>query len=84
MTLAVLTAQGAGYYGYTMRLASSIAPHVPHLRRFARLLTGTQSAGDSAVARVLEAIAASEEGIGVFDTLKAVAKLVLQDLTKST
>ncbi len=33
---------------------------------------------------VLEAIAESEEGIGVFDTLKAVAKLVLQDLTKTT
>ena len=33
---------------------------------------------------VLEAIAASEEGIGVFDTLKAVAMLVLQDLTKTT
>ncbi len=33
---------------------------------------------------VLEAIAASEDGIGVFDTLKAVAKLVLQDLTKTT
>ncbi len=33
---------------------------------------------------VLEAIAASDEGIGVFDTLKAVAKLVLQDLTKTT
>ena len=32
---------------------------------------------------VLEAIAASEEGMGVFDTLKAVAKLVLQDLTKT-
>ena len=32
---------------------------------------------------VLEAIAASEDGIGVFDTLKAVAKLVLQDLTKT-
>jgi signal recognition particle receptor subunit beta len=31
---------------------------------------------------VVEAIAHSEEGIGVFDTLKAVAKLVLQDLTK--
>ena len=31
---------------------------------------------------VLEAIAASEEGMGVFDTLKAVAKLVLQDLTR--
>ena len=33
---------------------------------------------------VLEAIAASDGGIGVFDTLKAVAKLVLQDLTKTT
>jgi signal recognition particle receptor subunit beta len=33
---------------------------------------------------VLEAIAASDQGVGVFDTLKAVAKLVLQDLTKST
>jgi signal recognition particle receptor subunit beta len=32
---------------------------------------------------VLEAIAKSENGVGVFDTLKAVAKLVLQDLTKS-
>ncbi len=33
---------------------------------------------------VLEAFAASVEGIGVFDSLKAVAKLVLQDLTKTT
>ena len=33
---------------------------------------------------VLEAIAASDEGIGVFDTLKAVAKLVLQNWTKLT
>ncbi len=32
----------------------------------------------------LEAIATSPNGIGVFDTLKAVAKLVLQDLTKSS
>ena len=32
---------------------------------------------------VLEAIAKSPNGAGVFDTLKAVAKLVLQDLTKS-
>ena len=32
----------------------------------------------------LEAIATSPTGIGVFDTLKAVAKLVLQDLTRST
>jgi DNA-directed RNA polymerase specialized sigma24 family protein len=41
-----------------MSLAASISPHVPHLRRFARLLTGTQRTGDGAVARVLEAIAA--------------------------
>jgi len=33
---------------------------------------------------VLEAIAASDEGVGVFDTLKAVAKLVLQELTKTS
>lgn len=41
-----------------MSLAESIAPHLPHLRRFARLLTGTQQAGDSSVARVLQVIAA--------------------------
>jgi DNA-directed RNA polymerase specialized sigma24 family protein/CheY-like chemotaxis protein len=41
-----------------MSLAESIAPHIPHLRRFARLLTGTQSAGDAAVERVLQAVAA--------------------------
>jgi DNA-directed RNA polymerase specialized sigma24 family protein len=41
-----------------MSLAESIAPHIPHLRRFARLLTGSQSAGDAAVERVLQAMAA--------------------------
>ena len=41
-----------------MSLAESIAPHVPHLRRFARLLTGSQAGGDAAVERVLEAVAA--------------------------
>jgi DNA-directed RNA polymerase specialized sigma24 family protein len=40
-------------------LAKTIAPHLPHLRRFARLLTGSQPAGDAAVARVLEAIVAN-------------------------
>jgi CheY-like chemotaxis protein len=40
-----------------MSLAESIAPHIPHLRRFARLLTGTQGAGDAAVERVLQAVA---------------------------
>jgi len=32
---------------------------------------------------VLEAVAKGPQGIGVFDTLKAVAKLVLQELTKT-
>ena len=41
-----------------MSLAERIAPHLPNLRRFARLLTGSQRAGDTAVARLLEAIAA--------------------------
>ena len=41
-----------------MSLAESIAPHLPHLRRFARLLTGNQQSGDGAVARVLQVIAA--------------------------
>jgi DNA-directed RNA polymerase specialized sigma24 family protein/CheY-like chemotaxis protein len=41
-----------------MPLAASIAPHLPNLRRFARLLAGSQQAGDAAVARVLQAIVA--------------------------
>ncbi len=41
-----------------MPLAAKIAPHLPDLRRFARLLAGSQRSGDAAVARVLEAIAA--------------------------
>jgi CheY-like chemotaxis protein len=41
-----------------MPLAEHIAPHLPNLRRFARLLTGSQKAGDTAVARLLEAIVA--------------------------
>lgn len=44
-----------------MHLARSIAPHVPHLRRFARLLTGSQASGDASVARVLEVIAADPD-----------------------
>jgi len=39
-------------------LSDSIAPHLPALRRFARLLTGSQEAGDAAVARLLQALAA--------------------------
>ena len=41
-----------------MSLAEDIARDLPPLRRFARLLTGSQRAGDAAVARVLQVIAA--------------------------
>jgi DNA-directed RNA polymerase specialized sigma24 family protein len=41
-----------------MSLAESIAPHLPNLRRFARLMTGRQATGDAAVARLLAAIVA--------------------------
>ncbi len=41
-----------------MSLAEQIAAHLPGLRRFARLLTGSQQAGDTAVARLLEAVLA--------------------------
>jgi DNA-directed RNA polymerase specialized sigma24 family protein len=41
-----------------MSLAESIAPHLPNLRRFARLMTGRQVTGDAAVARLLAAIVA--------------------------
>jgi DNA-directed RNA polymerase specialized sigma24 family protein/CheY-like chemotaxis protein len=41
-----------------MSLAEKISAHLPQLRRFARLLTGSQAAGDAAVARVLQAVLA--------------------------
>jgi CheY-like chemotaxis protein/DNA-directed RNA polymerase specialized sigma24 family protein len=41
-----------------MSLAEKISAHLPQLRRFARLLTGSQTAGDTAVARLLQAILA--------------------------
>ena len=42
----------------SMSLADQIAGHLPSLRRFSRLLTGSQQAGDLAVARLLEVIVA--------------------------
>jgi len=40
-----------------MRLSERIALHPPHLRRFARLLSGSQSGGDAYVAAAIESIA---------------------------
>jgi DNA-directed RNA polymerase specialized sigma24 family protein len=40
-----------------MPLSKTIAPHLPFLRRFARALAGSQSAGDAYVAATLEVLA---------------------------
>jgi putative transposase len=47
-----------------MGLAASIAPHLPYLRRYARALTGSQSAGDAYVRAALEAVLAGKDVIG--------------------
>ena len=39
-----------------MSTSKAIAPHLPYLRRFARALAGTQSAGDAYVAATLEVL----------------------------
>ncbi|EMD82907.1 response regulator [Pacificimonas flava] len=44
-----------------MSLATEIAPHLPYLRRYARALTGSQSAGDAYVRAALEAIVEAPE-----------------------
>lgn len=49
-----------------MSLADKISTHLPRLRRFARLLSGSQRAGDAAVARVLQVMLADP---GVFPDL---------------
>jgi CheY-like chemotaxis protein/DNA-directed RNA polymerase specialized sigma24 family protein len=39
-------------------MASALAPHIPHLRRFSRALTGSQESGDAYVVATLEALVA--------------------------
>jgi CheY-like chemotaxis protein len=48
-----------------MKLAASMAPHLPYLRRFSRALTGSQNSGDAYVVALLEALIADP---GKFDT----------------
>jgi DNA-directed RNA polymerase specialized sigma24 family protein len=48
-----------------MPMSKAIAPHLPYLRRFARALAGTQSAGDAYVAATLEVLI---EDPTLFDT----------------
>ena len=41
-----------------MPISREIAPHLPHLRRFSRALSGSQASGDAYVVAVLEALVA--------------------------
>ena len=46
------------YKGEIMSISEIIAPQLPYLRRFARVLSGSQDSGDAYVVAMLEAIAA--------------------------
>jgi DNA-directed RNA polymerase specialized sigma24 family protein len=65
-----------------MSLAERIAPHIPHLRRFARLLTGTQAAGDAAVERVLQTVAADPSIFPEIDPRLGLYQCFLSTLTR--
>jgi CheY-like chemotaxis protein/DNA-directed RNA polymerase specialized sigma24 family protein len=65
-----------------MSLAESIAPHLPHLRRFARLLTGNQQSGDGAVARVLQVIAADPTSFPKLPPRLGLYQCFLETLTR--
>lgn len=45
-----------------MSFSNAIRPHLPYLRRYARILTGSQSSGDAYVRACLEAVLANPQG----------------------
>ncbi|MEM8827543.1 MAG: response regulator [Pseudomonadota bacterium] len=63
-----------------MSLATEIAPHLPYLRRYARALTGAQTAGDAYVRAALEVIVEAPESfpkdvdarLGLYRTFHAI------------
>lgn len=62
-----------------MSISQAIAPHLPHLRRFARALTGSQQGGDAYVVEALEAIVADPGSFKVGnDPKSALYKLFLK------
>jgi DNA-directed RNA polymerase specialized sigma24 family protein/CheY-like chemotaxis protein len=65
-----------------MSLAERIAPQIPHLRRFARLLTGTQAGGDAAVERLLQAVAADPSMFPNIDPRLGLYQCFLSTLTR--
>src|ERR1700685_3530946 len=49
--------------GGRMTISSSIAPHLPYLRRFARAVSGSQTSGDAYALATLEAIVADTHAL---------------------
>ncbi len=60
-----------------MSISQSIAPHLPHLRRFARALTGSQRSGDAYVVETLEAIVADPSSFPTADVRCGLYRLFL-------
>jgi DNA-directed RNA polymerase specialized sigma24 family protein len=69
--------------GVHMSLAAQISPHVPLLRRFARALTGSQRAGDTYVAALLEALVADRANFPDLDDVKLALYKSFLDLWSS-
>src|SRR3974377_1256070 len=45
-----------GWEGILVSTSQAVAQHLPYLRRYARVLTGSQASGDAYVAATLEAL----------------------------
>jgi CheY-like chemotaxis protein len=66
-----------------MLRSSLIAPHLPYVRRFARALLGSQSAGDACVAATLESVLADPSALdGDGETRVALYRLFLKNLSQ--
>lgn len=53
-----------------MSFSNAIRPHLPYLRRYARILTGSQASGDAYVRACLEAVLANPQGFDRDDNPK--------------
>src|SRR5258705_12187295 len=65
-----------------MSVANVVGSHIPHLRRFARALTGSQAAGDAYVEQLLEILVQDQSAVsGQKDVGVSLYKLLLQILS---
>jgi CheY-like chemotaxis protein len=67
----------------TSHFASAVGASLPHLRRYARALTGSQDAGDRLAAEALEALIADPEAAGGVDAKIALFRAFHQVWTRA-